>query len=128
MSNKGCNCGGSQALKLIYACSGAANTGNATDKIARLLAQEKVGKMTCIAALGADISGFIETAKLAEDNIVIDGCPVACAKMIFTRHGISNFTHFMTTDMGMVKGETKVTEELMQKLVHLIQQSVIVTK
>lgn len=89
-----CDCG-SKSLKLIYACSGVANTGNAADKTARKLAQEGFGKMNCIVGLGADLSGFIESAKSADENIIIDGCPVACGKKIFEKHGILNYTHFL---------------------------------
>jgi len=57
--------------------------------------------MTCLAAMGADHSGFIESAKAADENIVIDECPIACGKRIFK-----------TTDFGVEKGKTKIDDEL----------------
>lgn len=65
-------------LKLIYSCSGAANTGEMADQISRKLTKEGFGNMTCLASVGAHISGFIESAKGAEENIAIDGCATAC--------------------------------------------------
>lgn len=121
MSEETCSCG-NNGIKLIYACSGAANTGKAADKTARLLSKEGFGKMTCLAALGADLSGLIESAKSAEKNIIIDGCPVACGKKIFEKHGISNYVHFIAAQMGVVKGQTKVTDELIQSLASKIKE------
>jgi sugar phosphate isomerase/epimerase len=39
--------------------------------------------MTCLAAMGAGLSGFVESARAAGTNLVIDGCPVACGKLTF---------------------------------------------
>jgi uncharacterized metal-binding protein len=80
-------------IKLIYACSGAANTGYLADAVARELMKQSAGKMTCLAAMGAELSGFIESAKSAGKNIVIDGCPVACGKKIFEKLNIS-YEHY----------------------------------
>ncbi|MDZ7794690.1 MAG: putative zinc-binding protein [Spirochaetia bacterium] len=72
-----------------------------------------MGKMTCLAAMGADHSGFVESAKAADENIVIDGCPIACGKRIFESKGIP-FTHLKTTDFGVEKGKTKIDDELVR--------------
>ncbi len=65
---------------LVYICSRAANTGYLADIIARKLQGNKYGSMTCLAGVGAGISGFIESAKGFEKNIILDGCPVSCGK------------------------------------------------
>jgi len=62
-----CCCGGKTIL--IYPCSGAANTGEIADQISRKLTKEGFGKMTCLASVGAHISGFVQSAKGAEENI-----------------------------------------------------------
>ncbi len=54
----GCTCGGNCETNLIYACSGAANTGNLSDQVMRALSRNKVGASTCLAAMGADLSVF----------------------------------------------------------------------
>ncbi len=41
---------------------------------------EGFGTMTCLASIGAHLSGFVESAKGADENITIDGCLVACGK------------------------------------------------
>jgi len=74
-------CRGSDGkIKLLYACSGAANTGYLADNVSRRLAKIGIGRMTCMAAVGAGLSGFVESARAAGENLVIDGCPEAFRK------------------------------------------------
>lgn len=57
---------GNNRVTLVYACSSAANTGYLADSIARKIMKDGSGKMTCLAAMGAELSGFIESAKCAK--------------------------------------------------------------
>ena len=106
-----CCCGNNKPTRLLYACSGVANTGFLADRTARKLMQEGTGKMTCLAAMGAEHTGFVESAKAADCNIVIDGCPISCGKQIFERLGLP-FDHYKTTDYGIEKGKTEITEKI----------------
>lgn len=117
-----CSCG-SQSVKLIYACSGAANTGFLADAVARKLMQDNAGKMTCLAAMGAQLSGFISSAGCAEKNVIIDGCPVSCGKKIFEKLGLT-FEQFMTTDYDVVKGKTEITSEIIDRVAGQIARKV----
>ncbi len=110
-----CSCGSDAATKLLYACAGAANTGYLADQVARKLNREGAGDMTCLAAIGADLSGFLESAKSADKNIVIDGCPVACGKKMFEAKGLT-FTHFVATDFGVEKKKTVITQEVIDRV------------
>jgi uncharacterized metal-binding protein len=96
---------------LIYACSGAANTGLLADQVARQLSKDKAGAMTCLAAIGANLSGFLTSARSADMNVVIDGCPVACGKKQFDAQGIAH-AHFIITIYGVEKGQTAITGEV----------------
>ena len=109
-----CSCG-SNDIKLIYSCSGAANTGYLADNIARKLMKENIGKMTCLAAVGAELSGFVESAKCVSKNIVIDGCPVACGKAIFEKANLP-YEHFVLTEFGVEKGKTEITQDVIKDL------------
>ncbi|MBN2737932.1 MAG: putative zinc-binding protein [Spirochaetales bacterium] len=111
----GCCCGNNKETTLVYACSGAANTGFLADQVARKIMKDGCGSMTCLAALGAGLSGFVESAKTASKNIVIDGCPVACGKKIFDELGLP-YKHFKTTDYGVDKGKTEITPEIINEL------------
>ena len=61
--------------------------------------------MFCLAGLGGDIQGMVQTARDADVNLVIDGCPMDCAKKNFDRHGIANYTQIKVTDLGIEKAK-----------------------
>jgi uncharacterized metal-binding protein len=103
---------------LLYACSGGANVGEISDKAARELMFAGDGTMFCLAGLGGDIQGMVQTARDADVNLVIDGCPMDCAKKTFDRHGITNYKRIKVTDLGIekVKG-VRCTQEQVDKTV-----------
>jgi len=117
-----CSCG-SNGIKLIYSCSGAANTGLLADSVSRKLMKENKGKMTCLAAVGADLKGFIDAAQCAEKNVVIDGCAVACGKLIFEKNNLF-YEHFVLTEFGVEKGKTEITTELIEKVSKEIENAI----
>lgn len=115
----GCSCGGDCETNLIYACSGAANTGLLADQVMRALNREGVGASTCLAAMGADLSGFIQSAQSATRNIVLDGCKVSCGAKIFQKNGIA-YQHYIMTDYGVEKGKTPITGDLIETVAEQI--------
>lgn len=106
-------CGGT---RLIFACSGAADVGAIADAAARKLAREGTGKMFCLAGLGGDVSGIVETTKDADAILAIDGCSVDCARKVLERHGLSCLAHVRATDLGLEKGKAPVTDEAVAKV------------
>jgi uncharacterized metal-binding protein len=97
-------CGGvSKKNVLLYACSGGANVAEAADLAARQMMFSGCGTMFCLAGLGADIQGMVQTAKDADLNLIIDGCPMDCAKKIFDRCGVTNYKQIKVTDLGIEK-------------------------
>jgi uncharacterized metal-binding protein len=98
-----CCGGGKKRTVLIYACSGGANVGEIADRAARELMFAGEGTMFCLAGLGGDIQGMVQTARDADANLVIDGCPMDCAKKTFDRHGITNYMQIKVTDLGIEK-------------------------
>ena len=112
-------CGaGKTKTVLLYACSGGANVAEISDKAARQLMFNGCGTMFCLAGLGADIQGMVQTARDADLNLVIDGCPMDCAKKIFDRRGLTNYRQIKVTDLGIekVKGVC-CTDEQVDKVV-----------
>jgi len=83
----GC-CGGT--ITMVLPCSGGSNVGQISNEVARRLTVDGKGLMFCLAGLGGDVEPLLERAKSAECVLVIDGCPVACAKKILDRHGIAH--------------------------------------
>jgi uncharacterized metal-binding protein len=109
MGDCACNSG----VKLIYSCSGNADVGEISDRAARALRREGFGQGSCIAGIGAGIAGYIQSAKGADVNIAIDGCPVACARKILENIGITPES-YIVTEMGFKKGGTHVTPEAIE--------------
>ncbi len=109
-------CGGKTVL--LYACSGGANVAEIADKAARQLMFEGQGSMFCLAGIGAGIQGMIQQAKDADVNLVIDGCPMDCAKKIFDGAGITNCSYVKVTDLGIAKVKgVRGTDEQVEKVV-----------
>ncbi|MBU2511232.1 putative zinc-binding protein [bacterium] len=116
-------CCGNEKTVLLYACSGASDVGNVSDRVARGLSRDGFGKMTCVAAIGAGLSGFIESAKGATENITIDGCDKYCARLSLERVGVTPKSYVLT-EMGLKKGETSVTDQTIRS----IRQKIIQTE
>ena len=111
-------CGADKKTVLLYACSGGANVAEISDKAARELMFAGEGTMFCLAGLGGDIQGMVQTARDADVNLIIDGCPMECAKKIFDRHGLTNYREIKVTDLGIekVKG-VRCTKEQVDRVI-----------
>lgn len=109
MESNACSC--NEAPKLIFACSGCADVGEISDRAARKLTREGVGKMFCLVGLGAHLNNFLMSTGAAGKILAIDGCPVDCTKKLIEHVGFENFVHLRVTDLGMEKGKSPATEE-----------------
>ncbi len=103
--------------KLIFACSGAADVGHISDLAARGLAAEGAGKMFCLAGIGGRVSGIMASTQAAHSILAIDGCPLDCARKTLEEAGFTTLEHMRLTDMGMEKGKTPATDEVVGKVV-----------
>ena len=111
-----CACGGKTTL--IFQCSGAADTGEIADRAARKFAKGGCASMSCLAGVGANISGFIASAKGADQLLVVDGCNLECAKKTLAEKGITgNIIHLRVTDLGLVKGKSPATDDRVNAVV-----------
>lgn len=78
-----CACGAEGKNRIIYSCSGiGSNVGQLANAAACRLASEGYGGGSCLAGVGGGIEKLVGMGKGADERIVIDGCPVACAKKI----------------------------------------------
>ena len=78
------------------------------------------GLMFCLAGLGAGIDGMIQTARDADVNLVIDGCPMDCARRTFENCGIGNCLFMRVTDLGIektkgIRAERRQVEKVIAK-------------
>lgn len=113
-------CGG--GIKLIYACSGAADVGEIADRVVRKLRGEGFSRMTCLAGVAAGLSGYVQSAKGAGENITVDGCGVACAKKTLERIGVAP-TSYILTELGLIKGESPVSGKIVALMCEKIKKA-----
>jgi len=112
-------CGG--GTKLVYSCSGSADVGEIADHVTRRLRDEGFAKMTCLAGVGAGLSGYVQSAQGADEVITIDRCVTACARKSLQRIGVQP-TSYILTDLGLEKHETPLTEKIIDEVLEKIKK------
>lgn len=103
--------------RLIFACSGAADVGEISDRAARKMAKDGLGKMFCLAGIGGRISGIMKTTESAEKILTIDGCALNCVKNTLQQAGFNNFRHLQLVDLGLEKGKSPANEDNIAKVI-----------
>lgn len=109
----GCSCSG--GVKLVFACSGAADVGQVADLAARRISKNGAGKMFCLAGIGGRVPGIMKTTEAASRILAIDGCPLNCVKLTLEQAGFAGFAHVQLADLGMEKGKTPPSEDAVTK-------------
>ena len=89
--------------RLIFCCSGASNVGIISFRAAIRLAQEGFGAFSCIAGIGSKNPPMIRAAKSAGERVVIDGCPIGCARKIMDANLIQVDRYLIVTEVGIDK-------------------------
>ncbi|MCX5888552.1 MAG: putative zinc-binding protein [Deltaproteobacteria bacterium] len=90
---------------MILACSGGSNVGQLSNQAAIELTQEGFGKLSCLAGVGAHLSGFIQSAKDIPGLVVIDGCEVGCAKGVLEQAEVPLRGYLVITALGIEKNK-----------------------
>lgn len=99
-----CGCGAVGKTRIIYSCSGiGSNVGQLANAAACRLSREGYGGGSCLAGVGGGIGKLVDLGKSADERVVIDGCPVACAKKILDDKGLSIDRYVLITDLGIAK-------------------------
>ena len=104
-----CSCK-DNAVKTVFACSGAADLGEISDLVARNMHREGISQMKCLAFIGAGIQEMIDSVK-DTNMLVIDGCNLDCGKLTMEKNGISDFCHLRLTELGYIKGQTPASND-----------------
>ena len=127
MADKCCCGGGACGAKrtvLLCACSGGANVVEVADRAARQLMADGLGTMWCLAGLGAGIESMIQAARDADLNVVLDGCPMDCARKIFDRCGLENYVQIKVTDLGFEKAKgVRATDDQVRAVVEKAREA-----
>lgn len=79
--------------------------GQLSNQAAVELTQEGFGKMYCLAGIGGQLKGFVQSARDVPMIAAIDGCPVGCARTILKNAGIQTFNYIVLTELGIEKSK-----------------------
>ena len=90
---------------MILACSGGSNVGQLSNQAAIELTQEGFGKLSCLAGVGAHLSGFVQSARDIDNLVVIDGCEVGCAKGVLEQAEVPLRGYLVITGLGIEKNK-----------------------
>jgi len=113
-----CSCGHEGKTRIIYSCSGiGSNVGQLANAAACQLVIEGYGGGSCLAGIGGGVEKLVGIGKTADERIVIDGCPVACAKKIMDDKRLRIDRYVMITELGIVKTPGPVFNESVVKTV-----------
>jgi uncharacterized metal-binding protein len=88
---------------ILLPCSGGSNCGQIANQVAVKLDEEGIGKIYCLAGIGAHIKGMVESARSAKRIVALDGCDVACAKKTIEHAGLLVTDWVCVTDEGIAK-------------------------
>ena len=99
------DCCSSNGNIMILACSGGSNVGQLANQAAVELTQEGFGKMFCLAGIGGQLSGFVQSAKDVPKMVAIDGCQVGCARAILEQAQVPLKNYVVLTDLGIEKNK-----------------------
>lgn len=101
---------------LIYACSGCSDVAQLANNAAVRLDHDGEFEMSCISGVGGKVPALVKTARSGRPMVVIDGCPLHCARECLTNVGVTPDYHVRLYDFGFKKhygqsyGEDSVDE------------------
>jgi len=113
-----CSCGANEPKRIIFPCAGQANVGQLTNLAAVQLTEEGYGSIACASLLAIGMESLISNALNADEVVILDGCPMNCAKKIAGMQGIAAGQYLVMTELGITKGPSKsYTDDDIEKIV-----------
>lgn len=61
--------------------------------------------MFCLAGVGGQLSGFVQSARDIPRMVAIDGCSIGCAKACLENSNVPLKTYLVLTDLGFEKNK-----------------------
>lgn len=98
-----CTCGSNEKNRLIFPCSGQANTGQISNQAAIQLSDEGYGSFVCTALLASGSESLVERGREVQEVVAIDGCGMDCARKILEQAKVPVHQHLVVTDLGVTK-------------------------
>lgn len=90
-------------LPLVYSCSGCSSAAQMANDLAVELDREGHAEMSCIAGVGGNVGPLVDTATSGRSMLVIDGCPLECARKSLEKHDVEPDRHVNLAERGVPK-------------------------
>lgn len=90
-------------LPLVYSCSGCSSAAQMANDLAVRLDRERKAEMSCIAGVGGEVKPLVHTATSGRPMLVIDGCPLECARASLAKHDVSPDEHVNLAERDVSK-------------------------
>ena len=71
--------------------------------------------MSCLAGIGGRVKHLLNVAQRAERILVIDGCPINCARKTLEAAGLQKFEHLGLHELELRKGDCPVNDDTIAK-------------
>ena len=112
---------------LVYSCSGCSSAAQMANDLAVRLDRERLAEMSCIAGVGGDVGPLVDTATSERPMLVIDGCPLECARKCLEQHDVTPDRHVNLAKRGVPKEyhtdyDEDQAQELFDELVEEIER------
>lgn len=92
-----------EELPIVYSCSGCSSAAQMANYLALQLDRQQAAEMSCIVGVGGNVKKLVKTALSGRKMVVIDGCPLACAKACLDNHSLKPDLHIELTSLGVSK-------------------------
>jgi uncharacterized metal-binding protein len=119
-----CSCGSANVA--LFPCTGAANVGQISNKIAIALEEQGIGNLMCTVGIGARAPGLMKSAEASDRIITIDGCPVNCATKTLELAGFKVDRQIVISELGVKKNKDRNPKdeevaEVLEKVMEILQ-------
>ena len=113
-------------LPLVYSCSGCSSAAQMANDLAVRLDREEHAEMSCIAGVGGDVPPLVNTATSGRPMLVVDGCPLECARESLEQHDVTPDRHVNLAKRGVPKEyhtdyDDEQAEDLYEELVREVE-------
>jgi len=92
-----------EAKPLVYSCSGCSSAAQMANYLALRLDRNGIAEMSCIAGVGGNVKSLVRKALSGRTIVVLDGCPLSCAKACLGNHGIVPSLHIQLGEYDVKK-------------------------
>lgn len=119
-----CECKAEEII--LLPCAGGSNCGQIANAVAVRLTDEGMGRIYCLAGIGAHIAGMVESVRSAKRVVALDGCAVACARKTIEHAGLPVTDWICVTEEGIEKNhEFALAPEHIEQVARRVRESLV---